>query len=212
MLRPRFAIMLDGGFVTKVLSARLQRYPKAEDIIAECDRVSHHPTLAEYELLRIYYYDAPPAGAKLTNPIDGSRINLKETDRYKEATELHTHLATAPNFALRMGDTMVRGWQIGEKSFKKMSRRPRALAAGDLIPNIKQKGVDLRIGLDMARLALRESVRAVVVMTGDSDLIPAFKFARREGMRVYLDHLGRNVRPGLRIHADIVFEDAVEHG
>ena len=85
-----------------------------------------------------------------------------------------------------------------------MSRRPRALTARDLIPNVKQKGVDLRIGLDIARLSLKEFIRVIVVVTGDSDLIPAFKFARREGMRVYLDHLGRNIRPGLRLHVDLV--------
>ena len=58
----------------------------------------------------------------------------------------------------------------------------------------EQKGVDLRISLDIARLSLRSLVDAVVVVTGDSDLIPAFKFARREGIRVYLDHMGHGVK------------------
>ena len=204
MLRPRYAIMLDGGFVTKVLGQRLHRFPTAEDIIAECERLSAHPTLVDYELLRIYYYDAPPAAKRLTNPIDGSVVNLKSSSRYREATALHESLGAAPNFALRMGETVTRGWQIGERAFGKMSRRPRALTARDLIPNVKQKGVDLRIGLDIARLSLKEFIRVIVVVTGDSDLIPAFKFARREGMRVYLDHLGRNIRPGLRLHVDLV--------
>lgn len=204
MLRPRYAIMLDGGFVTKVLAQRLRHYPTANDILAECERVSQHPSLEDYELLRIYYYDAPPAAAKLTNPIDGSVINLKTTARYGEATALQAALGVAPNVAMRMGDTVTRGWQIGEKAFKRMSRNPRAPTAHDLIPNVRQKGVDLRIGLDMARLALQELIRVIVVVTGDSDLIPAFKFARREGMRVYLDHLGQPIRPGMRLHADII--------
>ena len=62
----------------------------------------------------------------------------------------------------------------------------------------------MRIGLDMARLALKETVRTVVVVTGDSDFIPAFKFARREGMKVFLEPMGHNVRTELRAHADIV--------
>lgn len=73
-----------------------------------------------------------------------------------------------------------------------------------MVPNIQQKGVDLRIGLDIARLALREVVQAIAVVTGDSDLVPAFKFARREGVRVYLDHMGMPVRRELNAHADIV--------
>jgi uncharacterized LabA/DUF88 family protein len=62
----------------------------------------------------------------------------------------------------------------------------------------------MRVGLDMARLALRETVRAVIVVTGDSDFVPAFKFVRREGVKVILDPMGHNVRTELREHADIV--------
>jgi uncharacterized LabA/DUF88 family protein len=82
---------------------------------------------------------------------------------------------------------------------------PRALTDNDFDLDISQKGVDMRIGLDMARLALRETVRAVAVVTGDSDFIAAFKFVRREGVRVFLDPMGHNIRTELRAHADFVF-------
>ncbi len=85
-----------------------------------------------------------------------------------------------------------------------MLKAPRAPTGQDIVPNVEQKGVDLRIGLDIARLALREMVEIIVVVTGDSDLVPAFRFARREGIRVYLDHLGHGVRRDLKAHADIV--------
>jgi uncharacterized LabA/DUF88 family protein len=88
---------------------------------------------------------------------------------------------------------------------KALMKTPRPVQPGDLVPNVSQKGVDLGIGLDIARLALREMVQAIVVVTGDSDLIPAFKFARREGIRVYLDTLGHGVRRDLKAHADRVF-------
>jgi len=80
----------------------------------------------------------------------------------------------------------------------------RAIQANDLIPNIEQKGVDLRIGLDIARLSLGKLVDIIVVVTGDSDMVPAFKFARREGVRVYLDHLGHGVKRTLKAHVDVV--------
>lgn len=60
--------------------------------------------------------------------------------------------------------------------------------------------------MDMARLALREQVRAVVVVTGDSDFVPAFKFVRTEGVRVILEPLGHNVRLELKQHADLVLD------
>ena len=63
----------------------------------------------------------------------------------------------------------------------------------------------MRIGLDIASLALKRLVSAVVLVTADSDLVPAMKFARREGLRVYLDTLGGGwVRPELKVHADRV--------
>lgn len=83
-------------------------------------------------------------------------------------------------------------------------RTPRALTDSDFDLDAFQKGVDMRVGMDMARLALREMVRAVVVVTGDSDFVPAFKFVRREGMKVILDPMGHNIKTELRQHADIV--------
>lgn len=80
-----------------------------------------------------------------------------------------------------------------------------ALTADDLQPNFQQKGVDLRIGLDIARLSLRGIVDTIVLVAGDSDFIPALKFARREGLRVYLEDVGsRFVKQELRAHSDLV--------
>ena len=62
----------------------------------------------------------------------------------------------------------------------------------------------MRIGLDIARLSLQKLVNINVVITGDSDTLSAFKFARREGIRVYLDHLGHGVWRELKAHADLI--------
>ena len=62
----------------------------------------------------------------------------------------------------------------------------------------------MRIGMDMARLALRDMVRTVVVVTADSDFVPAFKFVRREGVIVILEPMGQKPRIELQQHADIV--------
>ena len=62
----------------------------------------------------------------------------------------------------------------------------------------------MRVGMDMARLALRDMVRTVVVVTGDSDFVPAFKYVRREGVKVILDVMGHNVCAELKQHSDLV--------
>ncbi|MCC7385225.1 MAG: NYN domain-containing protein [Deltaproteobacteria bacterium] len=44
--------------------------------------------------------------------------------------------------------------------------------------------------------------RVLVLVTGDSDFVPPVKFARREGILVYLEALGHGVRPELKAHCD----------
>ena len=56
----RVAVLLDGGFVTKQLSARLGRFPEAADVWALIEWILSQPCFAYRELLRVYYCDAPP--------------------------------------------------------------------------------------------------------------------------------------------------------
>ena len=200
----RFAILIDGGFVRWKLQKKHSHFPTAQELCAECDRIKAHDRLKELSLLRIYFYDAAPASGTLTNPIDGSVIDLATTSIHTQCTSLHQAIELLPDFALRQGVAAVHGWTFGEKAMESLATRPRVPVAKDLVPNIEQKGVDLRIGLDIARLSLQRLVDVIVVVTGDSDLVPAFKFARREGTRIYLDYMGHGVRRELKVHADIV--------
>jgi uncharacterized LabA/DUF88 family protein len=201
---PKYAILIDGGFMTKKLSSRLGRFPQVGDVEAECARIRANPAVTGHDLLRIYFYDARPASNTLTNPIDRSVTQLGSTRIHAQQTSLQQSLELRPDFALRMGEAAVHGWKVGAAALRSIFAQPRPLAAADMVPNIEQKGVDLRIGLDIARLALRGLVDAIVVVTGDSDLVPAFRFARREGIRVYLDHMGHGVKRDLKAHADLV--------
>lgn len=200
----RYAILLDGGFVTKKLKDRLGHPATAQEIKVECDRIKAHAALSGMALMRIYFYDAPPAEGRVHNPLDGTRVDLASSALVRANKSRLDQLELMPDFALRLGEAVAQGWKIGSAAMRSLRGNPRALVPGDLIPDINQKGVDLRIGLDMARLALRGLVSVVVVVTGDSDLVPAFKFVRREGLRIYLDHLGHGVRRDLKAHADLI--------
>ena len=61
-----------------------------------------------------------------------------------------------------------------------------ALADADFKPEFHQKGVYMRIGLDMANYAANRSVRLLALVTNDTDCIPAMKYARRAGLQVAL--------------------------
>jgi uncharacterized LabA/DUF88 family protein len=202
----KFAILVDGGFIKKKLKARNHHFPTIAEIDAEIQRIRAHASLTSISLMRVYFYDAPPASGKLTNPISGVVVDLASHADHAKNLSLQQSVEMQSDVALREGETAVHGWALGDAALRDIVKHgARTLTANDLVPNIEQKGVDLRIGLDIARLSLCKLVDIIVVVTGDSDMIPAFKFARREGVRVYLDHLGHSVKRDLKAHTDLVF-------
>ncbi len=68
--------------------------------------------------------------------------------------------------------------------------------------SMKQKGVDMKIGLDIASLAYKKQVEQIVLIAGDSDFVPAAKLARREGIDFILDPMGKTINPELFEHID----------
>jgi uncharacterized LabA/DUF88 family protein len=78
----------------------------------------------------------------------------------------------------------------------------RKIREGDVSIDLRQKGVDMRIGLDIASMTLRRHVDTIILVTGDSDFVPAAKFARREGVEFLIDPLWHTVSDELLEHAD----------
>ena len=77
-----------------------------------------------------------------------------------------------------------------------------SLAESDFVIDVKQKGVDLRIGLDAASLAYGRYVNQIILIAGDSDFVPVAKMARRHGIDFILDPLKNHVKPSLLEHVD----------
>ena len=196
-------ILLDGGFVKKKLRHSLKAFPSPQDVVDLCDRIMQHQAMAAYELFRVYYYDAPPLEGSAKNPIDGTVTNFSATDAAKKNRSLIDSLELTPNFAVRRGSLVRVGWKLGSRALRSLSS-PRQLTATDLVPDISQKGVDIKIGLDIASIALKRVANVLVLVTGDSDFVPPMKFARTEGIKVYLEAMGHGVRRDLRAHADLV--------
>jgi len=75
---------------------------------------------------------------------------------------------------------------------------------------VSQKGVDIKIGLDIAWISLSGKADRLVLITGDSDFIPAMKFARRNAVQVVLATLDHGVKEALKDHADILLTASLE--
>jgi uncharacterized LabA/DUF88 family protein len=80
----------------------------------------------------------------------------------------------------------------------------RKIGEHDVNLELRQKGVDMRIGLDIASMTLKRQVDTIVLVTGDSDFVPAAKLARREGVEFLLDPLWQQVSDDLSEHVDAV--------
>jgi uncharacterized LabA/DUF88 family protein len=77
-----------------------------------------------------------------------------------------------------------------------------SLDGGTVSLGLHQKGVDMRIGIDIASLTLKQQVDTIILVAGDSDFVPAAKMARREGIEFILDPLWQEVSADLFEHID----------
>ena len=198
------AVIIDGGFVKKKLQASLKKFPTSDNIVALVEATMQKPRLAGAELFRVFYYDAPPFEGQATNPLDGSVLDFSATPQARLNRQLIDRLELKPDFAVRRGEIIHNGWKLGHAALESLSKTPRPVTAHDLVPDMGQKGVDIRIGLDIARISVKRIVDIIVLITGDSDFVPVMKFARTEGIKVYLEALGHGVRRELKAHADFV--------
>ena len=74
----------------------------------------------------------------------------------------------------------------------------------DYTPKLRQKGVDMKVGLDMALMALKHTVDKVVLVAGDSDFVAPMKFVRKEGLQVYLYSMSHKIKAKLIEHSDFI--------
>ena len=72
----------------------------------------------------------------------------------------------------------------------------------DFVLSVQQKGVDIKIGVDIASLAYKHQVDQIILISGDSDFVPAAKLARREGIDFILDPMWADIKSDLFEHID----------
>lgn len=206
-MEKRFSVLIDGGFFVRKLYSTLKTQPTIDHVVSAIQQIQNHKMFEGFDLLRVYYYDAKPASGKLKNPISGKETDLAQTEVFKRNQSFLDALELKPNIALRLGEVSANGWKLTRNALKDPTLANRSLTPEDFGMDLEQKGVDLRIGLDIARLSIGRLVHTLVVVTGDSDMVPAFKFARREGVRVILSHMGHGIKRELRAHADLILEE-----
>jgi uncharacterized LabA/DUF88 family protein len=120
---------------------------------------------------------------------------------------LHSELKRRRKVALRLGrlDERAGGWVIRPGPTKLLLAgriRLGDLREEDVSYEMRQKGVDMRIGLDIAALAFKRLAGRIILVSGDADFVPAAKLARREGIDFILDPMWQRVSDDLFEHID----------
>ncbi|WP_231223224.1 NYN domain-containing protein [Helicobacter pylori] len=212
----KVAILVDGDFFIRCYKSHLKKQsgdkykdlnPKklAHDIHTHC---LMHINKENEELYRIFFYDCKPLEKKVHYPHTQKALDLSKSSTYKERKELHEHLISKPCLALRLGylDANNARWVIRDQEKEKKLFKGEIYITDftndDFIYHAKQKGVDIKIGLDIATLALKKLVQKIVLISGDSDFVPAAKLARVEGIIFTLDPMGNPIREDLEEHID----------
>lgn len=209
----KVAILVDGGFYRKrahYLFGDKSPKERAQELISYCMRHLKQDHFYENEtvvLYRIFYYDCPPATKNVMHPLTQNLISLEKTDLYKWNVDFFKELSKKRKLAIRKGELLESSVEYTIKSgtVKKLCKKTITvddLTEADFTLELKQKGVDMRIGLDIASLATKKLVDQIVLIAGDSDFVPAAKHARREGIDFILDPMWLTVKQNLMEHID----------
>ena len=188
-------ILLDSGYLKHIFkdSNKLYSADNIEKLIQHT--VEMIKAKEQIALLRVLFYDCLPFSGSYVLPISKKKVEVEGTDK------LMRPLSQKNLFAVRYGTLKFRGWILKKRSYQKQK-----LTDDDFEPSFEQKGVDMRIGLDISQYSTDRSVDHIILVSNDTDCIPAMKCARKNGLKMSLISYNQaNITPDLRAHADEIF-------
>lgn len=207
----RTAILVDGGYY-RVRSRDLwgNKIPsvRAQELFDYCMLHISEPQEPR-ELYRIFYYDCPPMTRTIRHPLTGTDIDYSTMAGTKWSNDFYRELSEKPRTAMRMGelaettasftlkDTTLADLLSGTKNISDLQEN-------DFRIDVKQKGVDMRVGLDVASLAYGGHVDQIILIAGDSDFLPVIKMARKNGINFILDPMKQKPKHAMVEHVDSV--------
>lgn len=181
-------------------SRKVINYNNIDDIAALIQK----PLQKDEEIYRIFYYTAEPLSLEweLKNNKDDkikkSLQNLKDSSPEKwdkmerinhMVSENTKYIAFKDFFAIRLGKIKMH-------------------VDDDKRLMINQKQVDMLLGLDIAHVSYQRLVDRILVFCKDTDIIPALKCARINGLQVCLAHIkeGYVIAAEMKKHVDMIRE------
>ncbi|HEY0995653.1 MAG TPA: NYN domain-containing protein [Gemmatimonadaceae bacterium] len=184
----KVAVLIDGGHLRACARSNSHKYTAAlvNKVVQQCVKGPAET------LFRALYYDCDPFEGTVKLPIPGGATT------FSGSGSLLSDLERTELFAVRRGVLKFRGWER-----KPGSMGTAAPTDADFEARWEQKGVDLRIGLDIVSLTETKPADLIVLITADTDLIPAMKLCRGRGLQIAgVDLPGRKISNDLKAHLD----------
>jgi uncharacterized LabA/DUF88 family protein len=151
----RVAVFIDGAYLNKILANHHNRAKVAFDKLAV-------ELAAGHDLLRTYYYDAPPYQSNPPTP--------DESKRFAARQQFFNSLRKLPRFEVREG-RCARVWNPNKGGW-----------------DYEQKRVDVHVAVDLVRPSSKQMIQRAVIIAGDSDFLPAVAVAKDEGVQIQVIH------------------------
>ena len=181
----RLAIFVDGGYLDALAEDEFSIWVDLRKLSEEVKQIVATKTPDTVDLLRTFYYHCLPYQS---NP-----PTEEEKRRFGQKRRFFDALRYLPRFAMREGRLAFKGYNT------------------DGIPIFQQKRIDLLLGLDFALLSGKRQITHAAVVSGDSDLLPAFRVAKEEGVLVWLFHGPRvSKKDGSSTFANELWQEADE--
>ncbi|MFA7437990.1 NYN domain-containing protein [Castellaniella sp.] len=205
------AVLIDGAYFVKRFRAiephNRDNGKRAAELAFRfaCAHLVEKDHSRKFDLYRIFFYDCPPVAKKMHTPFAKQAVDFSKSVEAIFRADLHKTLRMKRKVALRMGTLAHADWSFKASvasDLLKGKRKFDTLTDADVALDLRQKGVDMRIGLDIASLAFKRQVSKIILMAGDADFVPAAKLARREGIDFVLDPMWQRISHELNEHID----------
>lgn len=205
------AILIDGGYyrVRSIdLWGKKSAKDRAEELYQYCMLHITEPDEPR-DLYRIFYYDCPPMTRTIRHPLTGADVDYSSMPGTKWSNDFYKYMSEKRRMALRMGELAegTASYILKDNVLADLISRARSmddLTENDFRVDVKQKGVDMRVGLDVAWLAQGRYVDQIILIAGDSDFLPAIKMARKHGLDFILDPMKQKPKHTMIEHVDAI--------
>lgn len=207
------AFFVDAGFYLKRFPKVYRNKPVNDPAVAArtlhemCfDHLTQRGDDDRRGLYRIFVYDCEPLMKKAETPIGRHSIDFSRTQTAMFRLQFHDECRRLRKVALRLGRLQDGGaWKLKPNVMKALLRGHQQfsdLTDSDFVYDVRQKGTDMRIGVDIASVAQKRQADQMILVAGDADFVPAAKLARREGVDFILDPMWNPISDDLHEHID----------